>query len=230
MTIMEIMKYPIAVYIFLGLFIIASILQLSFAFIENQKLRRKEKVLCMMMLGIAAIFAFPNHPLIYIGAFLGMIGDWCVLRKKTFNIGVVAFFLGHVSYIFECLYMIIGESEIRWFSHAIFIMTYIVVALVMFSICRKYAKKHTTLNNIAQSLYFAILAVYIPVFALAVTKVGGYMFLSLIGSIIFIISDSILVITHFGLKFKRYDFYIMLTYLLAEFLIVAGFILTLMYR
>jgi len=227
---MKIMKYPILVYVFLGLFAVASILQLAFAFIENQKLRRKEKILCMMMLGIAAIFAFPNHPLIYIGAFLGMIGDWCVLRKKTFNIGVVAFFLGHLAYIFECLFMIIGETNIRWFNHASFIMTYIVVALFMFAVCRKYAKNHTTINNFAQSFYFAILAVYIPVFTFAVAKVGSFMFLSLIGSVVFIISDSILVITHFGKKFKRYDFYIMLTYLLAEFLIVAGFVLTLLYR
>ena len=230
MTIMEIMKYPILVYVFLGLFVVASILQLAFAFIENQKLRRKEKILCMMMLGIAAIFAFPNHPLIYIGAFLGMIGDWCVLRKKTFNVGVVAFFLGHLAYIFECMFMIIGEENIRWFNHASFIMTYIVVALFMFAMCRKYAKRHTMLNNFAQSFYFAILAVYIPVFTFAVVKVGSFMFLSLIGSVVFIISDSILVVTHFGRKFKRYDFYIMLTYLLAEFLIVAGFVLTLLYR
>ena len=230
MTIMEIMKYPILVYVFLGLFVVASILQLAFAFIENQKLRRKEKILCMMMLGIAAIFAFPNHPLIYIGAFLGMIGDFCVLKKKTFNVGVVAFFLGHLAYIFECMFMIIGEENIRWFNHASFIMTYIVVALFMFAMCRKFAKRHTMLNNFAQSFYFAILAVYIPVFTFAVVKVGSFMFLSLIGSVVFIISDSILVVTHFGRKFKRYDFYIMLTYLLAEFLIVSGFVLTLLYR
>ena len=223
------MKYPIAVYVFLGLFFVASVLQLSFAFIENQKLRRKEKILCMMMLGIAAIFAFPNHPLIYIGAFLGMIGDWCVLRKKTFNLGVVAFFLGHLAYIFECLFMIIGETNIRWYHHMIYIMVYIVVALVMFAACKN-AKNHTTLNKIAQSFYFAILAVYIPVFTLAIVKVGSYIFLSLIGSIVFIASDAILVVTHFGLKFKRYDFYIMLTYLVAEFLIVSGFVLTLMFR
>ena len=220
------MKHPIMVYIFLGLFVIASVLQLAFAFIENQKLRRKEKVFCMMMLGIAAIFVFPNHPLIYIGAFLGMFGDIFVLRKKTFNLGVVAFFLGHLSYIFECMYMIIGEHNISWMNHIIFIVTYIVVALTMFGFCKK-AKNHTTLNKIAQSLYFSILAVYIPVFSLAIVKVGEYMFLSLIGSIVFIISDSILVVTHFGYKFKRYDFYIMLTYLLAEFLIIAGFVLTL---
>ena len=223
------MRFPIATYIFLGLFVVASILQLAFAFIENQKLRRKEKICCMMMLGLAAVFAFPDQPLIYVGAFLGMIGDWCVLRKKTFNIGVVAFFLGHLAYIFECLFMIIGEQNIRWFHHVIYIMVYIVVALAMFAACKK-AKNHTTLNKIAQSFYFAILAVYIPVFSLAIVQVGSYMFLCLIGSIVFIISDSILVLTHFNFKFKRYDFYIMLTYLIAEFLIVAGFVLTLMFR
>ena len=227
MLIIEWMRFPIATYIFLCLFVVASVLQLAFAFIENQKLRRKEKILCMMMLGLAAVFAFPNQPLIYIGAFLGMIGDWCVLRKKTFNIGVVAFFLGHLAYIFECLFMIIGEQNIRWFQHVIYIMVYIVVALAMFAACKK-AKNHTTLNKIAQSFYFAILAVYIPVFILAIVKVGSFMFLSLIGSIVFIVSDSILVVTHFGFKFKRYDFYIMLTYLIAEFLIIAGFVLTLM--
>ena len=223
------MKYPIAVYIFLGLFLISSILQLAFAFIENQKLRRKEKICCMLTLGFAAVFAFPDQPLIYIGAFLGMLGDWCVLRRKTFNIGVVAFFLGHLAYIFECLFMIVGEGNIRWFHHVIFILTYVVVALAMFAFTNK-SKTHTTLNKIAQSFYFAILAVYIPVFSFAIAQVGSYIFLSLIGSIIFIVSDSILVVTHFGLKFKRYDFYIMLTYLIAEFLIIAGFVLTLIYR
>ena len=223
------MKYPILVYIFLGLFLVASILQLAFAFIENQKLRRKEKICCMLTLGLAAIFAFPDQPLIYIGAFLGMLGDWCVLRKKTFNVGVVAFFLGHLAYIFECLYMIVGESNIRWFHHVIFILTYVVVALAMFAFTNK-SKSHTTLNKIAQSFYFAILAVYIPVFSFAIAQVGSYIFLSLIGSIIFIVSDSILVVTHFGMKFKRYDFYIMLTYLIAEFLIIAGFVLTLIYH
>ena len=220
------MKYPIVVYVFLGLFLVASILQFVFAFTENQRFRRKEKFACMLTLGVAAIFALPNQPLIYVGAFLAMFGDIFVLRKKTFNLGVVCFFLSHLAYIFECLFMIVGESQIRWFHHAIFILTYLVVALGMFAILKK-GNKRSMLNMIAQSFYFAILAVYLPVFSFAIKTVGSYMFLSLIGSIVFIISDSILVYTHFVRKFKRYDFYIMLTYLIAEFLIVAGFVLTL---
>ena len=225
---MELMKYPIVVYIFLGLFFVCSIVQFIFAFTENQRFRRKEKFACMLTLGIAAIFAFPDQPLIYIGAFLAMLGDIFVLRKKTFNFGVVCFFLSHLAYIFECLYMIVGESNIRWFHHVIFIITYLVVALAMFAILKR-GNKRSMLNMIAQSFYFAILAVYFPVFSVAITTIGSFMYLSLIGAVVFIISDSILVWTHFGHKFKRYDFYIMLTYLIAEFLIIAGFVLTLMH-
>jgi len=219
------MRFPIAVYIFLGLFLIATIFQLAFAFIENQSLRRKEKVLCMLMLGLAAVFALPDHPLIYIGAFLAMLGDLFVLRKRTFNLGGITFFFAHLAYIFECLFMIVGEENIHWYNHIIFVVTYVVVAIAMYAFTKK-DKNYNSINKIFQSLYFALLAVYIPVFSFAIAQVGSFMFLSLIGSIFFITSDIILVINHFNKKFKRYDFYIMLTYLIAEFCIVAGFVLT----
>lgn len=224
---MKSMKYPVVVYIFLGLFLVASILQLIFAFTENQKFRRREKILCMLMLGIAAIFALPNEPLIYVGAFLGMIGDLLVLRKKTFIGGVVAFFLGHICYIVETLWRIIGFENLKPMNYVVIALTYLVVAFVMYSLCKK-SKSHTKLDSIGQSLYFAILVAYIPVYVTAVAKVGSFMFLSLIGAVIFIASDSILVKTHFGKKFKRYDFYIMLTYLVAEFLLISGMALTIM--
>lgn len=220
------MKYPIIVYCFLGLFLIASILQLILAFSENQKLRRKEKFLCLLMLGLAALFALPNHPLIYIGAFLGMAGDIFVLRKKTFNLGVAAFFFGHICYILEALFFIISIKNIGYEQYISFFFPFIVITLVIFEMCKK-DPKHSTLEALAQGLYFSILVVYIPVLTYAITKIGSYIYLSLIGSILFLISDTILVITHFGHKFKRYDFYIMLTYLLAELLIISGFVLTL---
>lgn len=219
------MKYPVLVYIFLSLFLVASILQLIFAFQENQNLRRKEKVFCMFFLGLAALFALPNHPLIYISAFLGMIGDICVLRKKTFNFGVVAFFLGHVGFICESLYVITGASNLKWYHQLLFVGVYLLTAFIMFMACRK-AKNHSKIDKIGQALYFAILVTYIPVFIVSFLSVGSYMYLSLIGAFVFIVSDSILVITHFGFKFKRYDFYIMFTYLVAELLIISGLILT----
>lgn len=221
------MRFPILVYIFLGLFAVASIVQLYFAFIENQKWRQREKFLCMFSLGLACVFAFPTEPMIYIGAFLGMIGDILVLRKKTFYGGVVAFLIGHLCYFAECYYLIVGSKNLSFFDHMIAWVSFFVVMLAMFLVCRK-AKKHSFLDKIGQSLYFGMLAVYIPVFIVAIVKVGSYLFLGLIGGLLFIASDSILVYTHFGQKFKRYDFYIMMTYLIAEFLIISSFTLTLL--
>ena len=220
------MKFPIPAYIFLGLFVVAAIIQLFFAFIENQKLRRREKFLCLLMLGLAAVFAFPNEPLIYIGAFLGMIGDILVLRTKTFKYGTLAFLLGHLCYIFETLWRIVGFENIESWYSVVIVGTFAIIFVAMFLAC-KYKTKHSKFDVIGQSLYFAVQVAYIPAFALAMNKIGSFMYLSLIGACFFIISDAILVKNHFGRKWKRYDFYIMFTYLLAEVLIITGFVLTL---
>lgn len=220
------MKYPIQVIIFFSLFVLASLVQLFLAFTENQRLRRKEKFACMLFLGIAAIFAFPNEPLIYVGAFLGMLGDILVLRKNTFISGVVAFFLGHLCYIFEAIWRIVGFENISPVNYVVFGLTYIVIGFVVFAICRK-NKNHSLVDVLGQALYFAILVTYIPVFTFATFAGYPLMGISLAGACVFICSDSILVITHFGKKFKRYDFYIMLTYLVAELMIILGFVLTL---
>lgn len=220
------MRFPIAVYIFLGLFVIASIIQLIFAFTENQKVRKKEKFLCMLFLGLAAIMACPKEPLIYVAAFLGMIGDIFVTRSKTFVTGVVAFFLGHICYIVETIWKAIGFNNISIILYISFLLTYALTFLIVYLICKR-NKTHKKFDIVGQALYFAILVTYIPVFIVAIVKTGELIYLSLIGSVLFIASDTILVITHFGRKFKRYDFYIMIPYLIAEFLIISGLVLTL---
>ena len=220
------MKYPVLTYCFLGLFVLASIVQLVFAFTENQKFRRREKFLCLLTLGLATLFAVPNEPLLYIGAFLGMLGDILVLRKKTFNFGALAFFFGHLCYLSEAIFFIIGTKNIGYEQYISFIVPFVIIALVIIMFCKKDAK-HSTVEAIYQGVYFALLVVYVPVLTLGMSTVGSYMYLSLIGAVLFLASDTILVVTHFGYKFKRYDFYIMITYLLAELLIISGLVLTL---
>ena len=218
------MKFPVVAYIFLGLFVVTSIVQLVFAFIEREDLRRKEKFACLLSLSLFAIFVFPNKPLVYIGALLGMAGDILDLQPKTFYLGVVAFFLGHICYTSAVIVDVL-HGAFPWYMYMIYGLTFVAVAAVMFIFCRK-STYHSKLDCIGQSLYFAILASYLPVFIYATVVAGGYIFLSLIGACFFIISDSILVKTHFGKKFKSYHFYIMGTYLIAEVLIILGFILT----
>jgi len=220
------MKFPIPAFIFLGLFVVASIIQLFFAFIENQRLRRREKFCCLLMLGLAAVFAFPNEPLIYVGAFLGMLGDILVLRRKTFIAGTIAFLLGHLCYLFEALWHIIGFENLTAWKIIVIIAPFVCVFTVMFLIC-KYKTKHSKIDVFGQALYFAVQTMYIPTFIFSIIQAGNMMYFALVGAILFIASDCILVKTHFGSKFKRYDFYIMFTYLLAELYIITGFVLTL---
>lgn len=217
------MKHPIPAHIFLGLFAIASILQLIFAFIENEKLRRKEKSFCLLFLALFAVFAFPDKPLICIGALFGLAGDILDLSPKTFVIGVVCFYLGHLCYIFEIIYQVFNFVLLleQWLA---LITTNLVVTGIMLFFCIKFSN-HSTLNTIGQSMYFAILVTYIPLLIFAVIDFGKMMIVPLVGSLLFIASDSLLGKTHFGRKFKRYNFYVMLTYLLAEFLIVFGLVL-----
>lgn len=219
------MKFPIPAFIFLGLFVVASIVQLVFAFLEKESLRRKEKFLCLLFLGLFAVFAFPNKPLIYIGAFLGMLGDILDLNLRTFYFGVISFFVAHICYILEVLLDIL-KKEVPWYIDVAIVVTYVLVTIIMYLFCKN-RKKHNIIDKIGQSLYFAILVSYVPVLIYAVIVKGGYMYLSLIGSLFFIASDSILVYAHFGPKFKRYHFYDMATYLIAEVLLVLGFVLTL---
>ena len=181
------------------------------------------------MLGIAAIFAFPDQPLIYVGAFLGMIGDILVLRTKTFVAGTIAFLFGHLCYLFEAMGFIIGFQNIEVWQAIVILASFLVVFIPMMFICVT-KTKHNQIEVVGQSLYFATQFVYIPVFIFALGIANSYMYLCLVGAIFFIISDAILVYTHFLKKFKRYDFYIMLTYLIAEVLIVAGFVLTIATR
>ena len=221
------MKFPIPAFIFLGLFVVASLVQLVFAFLEKENLRRKEKFVCLLMLSLFAFFAFPNKPLIYVGALLGMIGDILDLQPKTFVLGVVCFYLGHLCYIFEAIWDIFNFN-IPYYIYIVLVLTYIVIYIIIYQIVRR-NKNHSMIDKVGQSLYFSIQVTYLPIFIYTLIHFSNLMWLAIIGALLFITSDTILVKTHYGRKFKRYHFYIMGTYLLAELFIVLGFVLSFVY-
>lgn len=219
------MKFPIPAYISLGLFVVASIVQLVLAFLEKESMRRKEKFTCLLFLTLFAVFAAPDRPLIYVGAFLAMLGDILDLNLRTFIFGVLAFFVAHICYILEIILDILGGA-FPWYMWIALVGTFLLVMILMYKYCEK-KPTHSRVDKIGQSVYFATLFAYLPVIIYSMVAVGKYMYLSLIGALFFIVSDSILVRAHFGPKFKRHHFHDMITYLIAEVLLVLGFILTL---
>ncbi|MCI7212824.1 MAG: hypothetical protein MR467_01565, partial [Bacillales bacterium] len=62
-------------YVFIGLFLLISIIHLVFCFKEMEKWRKITKPFCVIILAIAIAFASPTQYLIYIGLLFGVIGD-----------------------------------------------------------------------------------------------------------------------------------------------------------
>ena len=222
-------KLSIASIILLILFGVASIVQLVFAFLEKEKIRRIEKPFCLALLTAFAAVTLPNHPFIYIATFVGMLGDIFVIlpNKKFFYLGAFAFFCGFVLYGVEGLFRMY-TNDIPTFMIVVMAATYVVMVVSLGFFVGPRITQNNMGDSIGIGLYLAPIFVLVTIFSFLTSKVGYLMFLSLIGILFFLASDLTITFTKFIKKFKRYDFYIMGTYLIGQVLIVLGFILTYM--
>lgn len=212
--------------ILLALFGIAVVVQLVFAFLELEKYRRIEKPFLLGILTAFAAVTLPNHPLIYVATFLGMIGDIFVIlpKKPFFYLGAAAFFLGFVMYALEAL-VVYMACNVPLFMILVIVGTYIVM-FFMFAFFVGPKIKLSRGEQIGLGLYLSPLVTLVVIMVFTAVKGGAMMYLSLIGSIFFLSSDLLITYTKYVKKFKRYDFFIMGTYLIAQFLIVIGFTLS----
>lgn len=227
MTFKELLSnLSIPTYIMFGLFVATAIVQLIFAFLEKEKYRRIEKPFCLLTLAIFACVTLPTKPLIYIGALLGMIGDILVIikDKKYFNWGVFSFFLGHLCYFTQIILMMVNKNA-DIYLYFIPLGCFVVFYIPLYFFLKKFAKNFA--EGLGMALYYATLFTLLPFTIIAFIICGSYMYLGIIGASFFIISDLIILYTKYFKKFKRYDFYIMFTYLIAQCLIILSLVLTL---
>ena len=216
--------------VLLILFFFACVIQLVLAFAEQEKYRRIEKPLCLALLTAFAAVSLPNHPFIYIATFMGLLGDIFVIlpNKKFFYLGALTFFLGFVFYALEGL-IVLMDKAVPLYMILVIIATYLVMFFVFaFFIGPRLTSKR--FDQIGIGLYLAPLITLVPIMSFLTAKGGGVMYLALIGIIFFLSSDLTITYTKFVKKFKRYDFYIMMTYLIGQVLIVLGFTLTYLVR
>ena len=223
-------KLSIASIILLILFFVASIIQLFLAFTEKEKYRRIEKPFCLGLLTAFAAVTLPNHPLIYLATFLGMLGDIFVIlpNKKFFYLGAFTFFMGFIFYALEGLFVLNG-GDVPIFMTVVIFATYAVMVVVLgFLVGPKIADNMGEAVGIG--LYLAPIFSVVTIMVFLTAKIGLLMFLSLIGILFFLASDLTITYTKFIKKFKKYDFYVMGTYLIGQVLIVLGFTLTYMIK
>jgi len=221
-----IQRLPIGFFILFGLFVATSIVELVFAFIEKESARRIVKPFLMLFLMLACWLALPTHNFIVASLICALIGDILVVvpNKKCFPLGVVFFFFGHIFYIIEvCANLLHGNLST---SQIIVIIAMFVVIFVssFMLIFRKIAENKPL--GLGMSLYFATLLSVLPTMCIATANFGYFMGLSIAGSVFFIASDSLLMYCKYFKKIKRHHFYIMITYLIAQSLIVLGFVLS----
>ena len=229
MDIIETLKHiPITTYVFFGLFIAAAIVQIIFAVLEKEKLRRIEKCFCLFFLFMGAVFAVPTFPTLYVGILLSLIGDLLLIFKKRniyFYVGSLCFALSHICYLISII-LIVG-AELSWYMYVVaFVLMIMFYLATTFLIAKRLTK--SGFEQYTMMAYFSILFFNFIVMILSITVHPVYLFITAIGSLMFTISDSVIVYNKFYKPFKKAEFVVMSTYLLAQMLIVIGMILTLL--
>ena len=217
-------KIAVAFLIGYGVF---SIIHLIFAFLVNERLRKITKPFCMLFLTIAAIIALPNYPLIYIGAFLGLVGDVFLIRQDKnlcFFAGTISFALGHICYASQIIiYLSKSGIDVPWFFYVAVGVFLFAMVIGLYPFTKKLAGKAALIGNFYIPLLFVMLGLGIWTIVSVVPNYGGVMIT--LGYGLFIFSDLFLVLSKFKFHVYRKDFYIMLSYLSAQVLIVVGLLL-----
>ncbi len=220
-------RIPVASYVFFGLFVLTSIVHLVFCFLEMEKCRKATKCFTTLFLGVAAVIAVPTEPLLYIGVFMGMLGDFCLLKKHKvlpFVGGMVSFMVNHILYIAAFIKLTAPQHYSAYLATALYCLLF---PVIFYNVAHKVIhQRHLAFGGTA---YFGFL-VLDAIWAVLACCFGhvDYCLICAFGGLCFILSDTFLAYTMFKKDVKRRDFYIMFTYLLAQALIVVGFVLTML--
>lgn len=215
---------PVAAYVFFGLSVLATSVELYFAFVENELGRKICKCFCVLFLAAMAAAWKPEAWPIYVGAAFGVLGDFLLLEKhKVYPmvLGTASFFVGHGFYI--AAYCLL--CSFPWWVYVGFSVFYVLFCLLGYGVIHKAVKEpHMAFGAI---VYFGGLVLDF-LFAVVSCFFGkfDFLFLCALGGVSFIVSDCFLLRTSFVKDVKRRDFFIMSTYVLAQALIVLGLCFT----
>ena len=223
-------------FIFAIPFFVASLFHLISTFFKNQKIADVSKILLMPLLALGCIsFAFmQNTPwlttlLLTCALIGGTFGDYYMLKPKDnrfYLLGILTFFIGHVFYAA----LILMHSQIKLYS-----IWQVIILVAIYAVFG--TSMYIMLGKPKKLIGFATVAYACTLFAinfLCITPVIGSLFFTkadigcaswvrLCGNLSFLLSDSVLSMTIFTKDFKGSRFFIMLTYLTAQFLLATSF-------
>ena len=209
----------ITFYIFISLFTITSIIHCYSNYKKIETIRVITKPFCMLFLALSVIMIRSYYPLLYIALFFALIGDVLLLFKKNrilFILGGTCFAIEHV------LNFITISNIIANIPFYVYIITY--VSIYTFGLLGLIRKEKKLLSYIATSYFnFHLSNIIISIIALILTK--NILFLLVIfGYMFFAFSDFLIAFRIFYHDFKNRSFYLIVTYLIAQVMIMMGLV------
>ncbi|MGB7606637.1 MAG: lysoplasmalogenase [Lutisporaceae bacterium] len=191
---------------------------------EKQNLKALTKPLLVPLIMVFYMSsATPINWFIVTALFFGFIGDLSLLwgTKKIFlAIGLIAFLIGHLFYTSVFLQSIQYIKIVPTFFF-IFLIPYILYGYLILRLLKP------NLGIVLVPVIFYMCAILMMSFTSLCRIWNGFnlqFLLPFIGSLFFIASDSVLSYNSFIEPSKNYEVFIMFTYILAQILIVAGFL------
>jgi uncharacterized membrane protein YhhN len=211
--------------IFLKIYIAFSVFYLIILFLEYESYDIFLKPILIPLLGFGVYFhpKFPLRKTLLKALLFAWIGDVILLfadiAEIYFIVGLISFLISHL------FYCILFNKQTKTHSErnkAVFLIGSLAIAIYLIGMITFLLP---TLGNleIPVIVYASVISTML-LFAfsgfLAWDKPGNsYIFL---GAVFFVISDSILAVNKFSTPIERSPFFIMLTYLVAQYLIVIG--------
>lgn len=200
-------------------FIIASILNIIFNYRNNLKGIYVTKPLIMPLLILYYVASAQDINFIIIGALVcGFLGDVFLLDSKNhFTKGLLSFFCGHILYI-VVFYLSFSIGDVKGF-YFVLIVFYLIYAFLLAKRLFSYLGSLKILGTIYMG---TIMAMSFISLLMMVQTFNIRTILIFLGTIFFIISDSVLAFDTFKEKNANSGVIIMSTYIIAQFLIIIG--------
>lgn len=206
-------------------FVILAVVNLIGLRSDDTKVNRRTKPLLMPLLALAYWLAMRGNEsfalFLVIALLCGFLGDTFLLgtTQKLFTCGLLAFLAGHIFYIL----LFLDRTELSTLPLLGFILPLVVYVLLFWLVIKKLYPSLKKEDKPGVTVY--MIAILLMNYAALQFGLAGNSYLPFVGSIFFVLSDTMLAFQHF--KFRSTPFSriaIMSTYLVAQMLITFGFV------
>ena len=193
----------------------------------GKKIRYITKPFLMPLLALFYLFAAPEiNGWIVAGIMGGFVGDLCLMMpdpqdtRRFFRLGLIAFLLGHVFYIFGFIQAAGDFTGYQWWG---LFLTIPYIAVGAYAYPRLI--KHTGKMAIPVTVYLVVIVLMgVSTSLLWGIRAPMGVGIAMIGAFVFMISDTINAFNRFAKPISNERLYTMSTYLIGQFLLVYGYL------